>query len=83
MKVEQMERLPYSRASFERNLNLLGEMIKSKRLHFNRGIRLDGIYKVRRLPNGRIDFNSVDEVVRLQANMMANMEHTMPGRPDT
>lgn len=34
---------------------------------------IEGLMKVRRLPNGRIDFLSVNEMARLQANMMLQM----------
>lgn len=34
---------------------------------------IEGLQKVRELPNGRIDFLSVDELTRLQANMHATM----------
>lgn len=34
---------------------------------------IEGLLRVRRLPNGRIDFLSVDESARLQANMTAQI----------
>jgi hypothetical protein len=35
---------------------------------------LEGLARVRYLPNGRIDFLSVDESARLQANMTAQFD---------
>jgi hypothetical protein len=63
---------PRTRAEFERNFNLLHRQIKDGRFHIAQGLlrSLDGLTRVRFLPNGRIDFLSVDETARLQANMM-------------
>jgi hypothetical protein len=43
------------------------------KFHLAEGISLDGLARVRFTPNGRIDFLSVDESARLEANMMPNM----------
>lgn len=66
---------PRTRAEFERNLNLLHRQIKDGKVHIAPGLSrlLDGLARVRSLPNGRIDFLSVDELARLDANMIANM----------
>jgi len=63
---------PRNRAEFERNFHLLHRQIVDGRFHIAQGLlrSLDGIARVRFLPNGRIDFLSVDESARLQANMM-------------
>ncbi len=63
---------PQTRAEFERNFNLLHRQIKDGKFHVAQGLArsLDGLANVRFLPNGRIDFLSVDESARLQANMM-------------
>lgn len=65
---------PRTRAEFERNFHLLGRQIEDGKFHVAQGISLDGIARVRFLPNGRIDFLSVDETARLQANMMAQFD---------
>lgn len=65
---------PRTRADFERNFNLLRRKISDGKLHIPAGFKaLDSLSRIRFLPNGRIDFLSVDELARLQANMMANM----------
>lgn len=64
---------PRTRAEFERNFNLLHRQIVDGKFHVPVGYPLDSIARVRFLPNGRIDFLSVDESARLNANMMANM----------
>ena len=64
---------PMTRAEFERRFHLLRELIRQEKLHVARGTAL-GLEKVRFLPNGRIDFLSVDESARLQANMMSQFD---------
>lgn len=66
---------PRTRAEFERNFNLLHRQIADDKFFVNRECRhtISGIHRVRFLPNGRIDFLSVDESARLEANMIANM----------
>ena len=63
---------PRTRAEFERNFHLLRRQISDNKFHIAHGLdrSIDGIIRVRPLPNGRIDFLSVDESARLQANMM-------------
>ncbi len=64
---------PLTRAQFERRLQLLREALRGGRLHFASGLShsIDGIRRVRFLPNHRIDLLTVDEMTRLNANMMA------------
>ena len=64
--------VPRTRAEFERNFHLLHRQIEDGKFHVAQGLShsLDGLARVRFLPNGRIDFLSVDESARLQANMM-------------
>ncbi len=65
---------PRTRAEFEHNLGLLHRKIADGKFHVARGISpffLEGLARVRYLPNGRIDFLSVDESTRLQANTTA------------
>jgi hypothetical protein len=67
---------PLTRAEFERNLHLLHRKIEDGKIHFAQGLSrvIDGLARVRFLPNGRIDFLSVDESARLQANMMNHFD---------
>jgi hypothetical protein len=67
---------PRTRAEFERNFHLLHRQMEEGRLHFSEQVSrtLDGLARVRFLPNGRIDFLSVDELARLQANMTAQFD---------
>lgn len=63
---------PRTRAEFERNFHLLHRQMEDGKFHIAQGLSrsLDGLARVRFLPNGRIDFLSVDESARLLANMM-------------
>ncbi len=63
---------PRTRAEFERNFHLLQRQIKDGKFHVAQELSrsLDGLARVRFLPNGRLDFLSIDESARLQANMM-------------
>lgn len=63
---------PRTRAEFERNFHLLHRKLEEGKLIFSKEVShtLDGLLRLRYLPNGRIDFLSVDESARLQANMM-------------
>jgi len=64
---------PRTRSEFERNFNLLRQQIIDGkfRISIEGEGPIDGIEKVRYLPNGRIDFLSVDENARLNANMIS------------
>ena len=73
---------PTSRAEFEHNLFLLRELINQRKVFFMRGIRTDGLSRVRPLPNGRIDLLSIDEATRLQANMCAQLPSFPPQGDD-
>jgi len=68
----EMDR-PETRAEFERRFHLLSVQLKRGLLHLPYNAP-SGLEKVRLLPNGRIDFLSVNEFARLQANMTANMD---------
>ena len=64
---------PSSRAKFERNLHLLAETMRQGKLRIASGAShtIDGIQRVRVLPNRRIDLLTVDESTRLTANTLA------------
>jgi hypothetical protein len=70
---------PQARAEFERNFNLLHRQIKDGKMHFAPGLlrSVAGLTRIRTLPNGRIDFLSVDEMARLQANMMNQFNESL------
>ncbi|WP_017496414.1 AVAST type 1 anti-phage system protein Avs1c [Flavobacterium sp. WG21] len=63
-----------SRKEFERHFHLLNEMLAEGKLKFSLQSQrsIDGLQKMRRLPNCRIDFNTVNESARLTANMVSN-----------
>ncbi|AQS04505.1 AVAST type 1 anti-phage system protein Avs1c [Clostridium beijerinckii] len=60
-----------TREDFERNMNILVETMEQGKLIFPQGFSGDSLLRVRKAPNGRIDFLTVDEGARLNANMMA------------
>ncbi|MGD9162468.1 MAG: hypothetical protein PVG39_28940 [Desulfobacteraceae bacterium] len=66
--------IPKTRAEFERCFHLLREQLKNGRLMIPPGMGT-GLLNIRFLPNGRIDFLSVDESTRLMANMTAQYEN--------
>lgn len=64
---------PMTRSEFEHRFHLLENNCKNGKMHIHRDISVESLLKVRRLPNGRLDFLSVDETARLNANMMNMM----------
>lgn len=60
---------PKTREEFEYRFHLLYQSLKDGKMSFppNMG---ESLLRLRLLPNGRLDFLSVDESARLQANMM-------------
>lgn len=77
MKTTRMA-TPTSRAEFERNLFLLAEKMAQGKFSIARGLGIDGLLRVRHLPNGRVDLLSIDEATRLKANMMNQMLESFP-----
>lgn len=74
---------PSTRAEFEHNLALSFEVAlhKLKKNQLDPGfvhMSLPRLRDLKFLPNGRVDFNSVDENLRLQANMQHWMELLPP-----
>ena len=65
-----------SRLEFEQKLNMLAEKIINGKISFAQHTKktMDGLTKVRKLPNGRIDLNTVDEMVRLTANSVSHFD---------
>lgn len=70
--------IPLTRSEFEHRLHLLENHSKTGRLRLMEGVSGESLLKVRQLPNGRIDFLSVDEIARVQANMMEYMKSISP-----
>lgn len=68
---------PMTRQEFEERINLVHEHLQSGKMHLN---GMEGMLNVRLLPNGRIDMLSVDEFVRLNANMTHQMVTTDMGK---
>lgn len=66
MNLDKMD-TPSTRSEFEHRFHKLFESIHQGKYHTAPGLDL-GLDKVRFLPNGRIDFLSVNESARLQAN---------------
>jgi hypothetical protein len=64
-----------TREDFERNMNILAEVLAQGKLFFPQGFSGDSLLRVRKTPNGRIDFLTVDENARLHANTMAWMNN--------
>lgn len=61
---------PKTRAEFELRFHHLREALKNDRMRIIPPNMAESLLRLRLLPNGRLDFLSVDEMARLQANMM-------------
>lgn len=66
---------PTTRAEFERRFHLLKEKLRQGKMMFAKKEMTLGILQVRFLPNKRIDFLSVNESARLNANMMNQFDN--------
>lgn len=75
MKIEVMKSIPRTRSEFERNFHILVERMREGKINFASHLErtVGGLMRVRYLPNGRINFLTVDELARLTANMVAEM----------
>lgn len=63
------------RREFERGANLLKESIENKCISLARGTIThlgDSLLRVRTLPNGRINLNTIDELVRSTFHILAS-----------
>ena len=63
------------RREFERGANLLKESIENKRISLARGTIThlgDSLSRVRTQPNGRINLNTIDELVRSTFHILAS-----------
>ncbi len=66
---------PKTRSEFELRFHYLQNIMKQGKYHVGSNVSMEGIFNVRKLPNGRIDLLSVNEQARLQANMMYKMRN--------
>ncbi len=67
---------PKTRSEFENRFHHMHQLFKGDRMHIASHIAdamSESILAVRRLPNGRLDFLSVDQTARLQANTTFQM----------
>lgn len=66
---------PKTREEFEYGFHVLRNSLNNNKMKFAPQAMngVEGLKKLRYLPNGRIDFLSVNESARLQANMHATM----------
>lgn len=69
-----------TRKEFERNLNLLRELMIEKKMNIvedlENGHRLEiSLLRARELPNKRFDFNTVNELLRVTANTAGSMKN--------
>lgn len=72
--MERMKSIPRTRKEFERNMYVLVEKIRNRQHFFTEGSgQGESLLKVRELPNKRINFLTVNEMARLQANHIASM----------
>lgn len=60
----------YSRVDFERNANIFAELLIEGRMKFANNLQktINSILRVRKLPNGRIDLNTINELARVSMN---------------
>lgn len=72
MKIETMRNVPLTRSEFERNIYFVVERLKNRLDHIHTA-QGDSLLKIRKLPNKRIDFLTVNESARLHANHIASM----------
>lgn len=72
--MKRMKSIPLTRKEFERNMYVLVEKIRNKQHFFSKGSgQVNSLLKVKELPNKRINFLTVNESARLQANHIASM----------
>ncbi|MDO6737378.1 hypothetical protein [Wenyingzhuangia sp. 2_MG-2023] len=76
--IENKKNYRDSRYDFERDLNLLHEVLIDGKIRFTKesSKSIDAIKKVRYSPNQRIDLNTINELVRVTAMMVSNQKDT-------
>lgn len=68
---------PITREEFENRLNRLHYSIVNGKIHFSNDLQqilIEELLHLRSMPNGRMDLLTVDESVRLNANMMVQLD---------
>ena len=68
---------PITREEFENRLNRLHYSIVNGKMHFSSDLQqmpIEELLSLRGMPNGRMDLLTVDESVRLNANMMVQFD---------
>ena len=70
---------PKTREEFEYGFHLLSDSLNNNKMQFSPQAMagVEGLKKLRYLPNGRIDFLSVDESARLMANTQVTMSNNI------
>lgn len=72
---------PVTRADFEERIGFLFDLCNTDRMQFGPGVggeAIESLRRVRKLPNGRIDLLSIDELARVQANTAHQMQNFAP-----
>lgn len=72
---------PVTRADFEERMGFLFDLCNNDGMRFGPGVRgqaIESLRRVRKLPNGRIDLLSIDELARVQANAAHQMQNFVP-----
>ena len=67
----------YMKNIFENRLNRLHYSIVNGKMHFSSDLQqmpIEELLRLRSMPNGRMDLLTVDESVRLNANMMVQFD---------
>ena len=66
---------PNNRKEFERHIDILAESIEQRTFKLPPSRRiLNSLLNLKQLPNGRVNFLTVDESTRLLANSLANFD---------
>ncbi|MDQ1150512.1 hypothetical protein [Sphingobacterium zeae] len=64
---------PINRIEYERNINILLESIKKGRFQTDFKPHITSLINIKKSPNRRFEFKTIDENVRLLANMEAHL----------
>lgn len=73
---------PNTREEFENRVNRLHYSIVNGKMHFSSNLQqmpIEELLHLRSMPNGRLDLLTVDESVRLNANMMVQFDGMLEG----
>jgi len=65
----------FNRRDFEYNINMLTEQSRMGKIHMVETMKdiLPSLLDMKKTPNGRVNFNTVDQNARLMANSVAHM----------